>query len=45
MTPPHVGQLVEPDSSTPDDEELVADEVPGEESSAESSAMHVQREN
>ena len=44
MTPPHVGQLVEPDSSTPDDEEkMVADEVPGEKSSAESSAMHVQR--
>ena len=41
----HVGQLVEPDSSMPDDEEeLLADEVPGKGISAEESAMHVQRE-
>ena len=41
----HVGQLVEPDASTADDEEeLIAEAVPGEGTSSEESAMHVQRE-
>ncbi len=40
----HVGQLVEPNVSTPDDEEeMIADEVPGESTSAEESAMHIER--
>jgi hypothetical protein len=41
----HVGQLVEPNASTLDDEaELIADEVSGEHLSAEESAMHVERQ-
>jgi hypothetical protein len=41
----HVGQLVEPDASTLDDEEeLIADEAPGEGTSSEESAMHLQRD-
>jgi hypothetical protein len=41
----HVGQLVEPNASTLDDEaRLIADEVAGAELSAEESAMHVERE-
>lgn len=40
-----VGQLVEPDASTPDTEEQqIADAVPGDELSPEESAMHVERD-
>ncbi|MGZ4673791.1 MAG: DUF5709 domain-containing protein [Ilumatobacteraceae bacterium] len=41
----HVGQLVEPDASTPDvEEELIADAAPGKGTSSEESAMHIQRD-
>jgi hypothetical protein len=38
-----VGQLVEPNASTEDDEEeLIADEVPGDRLGSEESAMHIE---